>query len=148
MKRLIAACAMGAALTATLRRGGLLLAILVLPMMIPTLIFGVAAAAALADPLASFATPFLLLCAVVIPLTSCTTLSNRRDLYGPSEDAGPYNSLQPKKANAPGANPARDGFDRSLDGQRFLVARSPIEARRQASIHLVENWLAVYGGAR
>jgi heme exporter protein B len=58
--------AMGAALTATLRRGGLLMAILVLPMMIPTLIFGVAAAAALNDPLASFTTPFLLLCAVTL----------------------------------------------------------------------------------
>lgn len=51
-------------------------------------------------------------------------------------------------ARAAGANPLRDGFDRSLDGQRFLVARSPIEARRLASIHVVENWLAVYGGAR
>jgi Tol biopolymer transport system component len=51
-------------------------------------------------------------------------------------------------ARVAGANPARDGFDRSLDGQRFLVARSPIEARRLASIRLVENWLAVYGGAR
>jgi heme exporter protein B len=35
-------------------------------MMIPTLIFGVAAAAALGDPLASFMTPFLLLCAVTL----------------------------------------------------------------------------------
>jgi Tol biopolymer transport system component len=51
-------------------------------------------------------------------------------------------------ARAAGANPARDGFDRSVDGQRFLVARSPIEARRQASIQLVENWVAVYGGSR
>ena len=36
--------AIGAALTASLRRGGLILAILVLPLMVPTLIFGVAAA--------------------------------------------------------------------------------------------------------
>lgn len=36
--------AVGAALTASLRRGGLVLVILVLPLMIPTLIFGVAAA--------------------------------------------------------------------------------------------------------
>lgn len=35
--------AIGAALTATIRRGGLLLAILVIPLMVPTLIFGVAA---------------------------------------------------------------------------------------------------------
>ncbi len=36
--------AVGAALTATFRRGGLILAILVLPLTVPTLIFGVAAA--------------------------------------------------------------------------------------------------------
>ena len=35
--------AVGAAVTATLRRGGLILAILVLPLCVPTLIFGVAA---------------------------------------------------------------------------------------------------------
>ena len=64
----------------------------------------------------------------------------------PSFSAGPRRVAA--DARAAGANPARDGFDRSLDGQRFLVARSPIEARRQASIHLVENWLAVYGVAR
>ena len=63
----------------------------------------------------------------------------------PSFSAGPRRVAV--DARAAGANPARDGFDRSLDGQRFLVARSPIEARRLASIHVVENWLAVYGGA-
>ena len=36
--------AIGAALTASLRRGGLIMAVLVLPLMVPTLIFGVAAA--------------------------------------------------------------------------------------------------------
>lgn len=36
--------AIGAALTATIRRGGLILAVLILPLMVPTLIFGVAAA--------------------------------------------------------------------------------------------------------
>ena len=36
--------AVGAALTATLRRGGLILAVVVLPLTVPTLIFGVAAA--------------------------------------------------------------------------------------------------------
>ena len=38
--------AIGAALTASLRRGGLLMAVLVLPLSIPVLIFGVAAASA------------------------------------------------------------------------------------------------------
>ena len=58
--------AMGAALTATLRRGGLLMAILVLPMSVPVLIFGVSAAAAASDALASFATPFMILCALTL----------------------------------------------------------------------------------
>ena len=38
--------AVGAALTASLRRGGLLLAVIVLPVTIPVLVFGVSAAAA------------------------------------------------------------------------------------------------------
>ncbi|MEO6969280.1 MAG: hypothetical protein ABI217_00090 [Chthoniobacterales bacterium] len=48
----------------------------------------------------------LLLCVLAGFVTSCTTLSNRRDLYNPSEDAGPYNSLQQKKANVPGGSAA------------------------------------------
>ena len=44
----------GAALAVTLRRGGLLLPVLVLPLCIPVLIFGVAAAnAAVAGPMRS-----------------------------------------------------------------------------------------------
>jgi heme exporter protein B len=54
----------GAALTVALRRGGLLLAILVLPLTVPVLIFGVAAAnAAVAGPI-PFGTPFGILCAL------------------------------------------------------------------------------------
>ena len=54
----------GAALTATLRRGGLLLSVLVLPFTIPVLIFGVAASnAAVAGPL-NFGAPFTVLCAL------------------------------------------------------------------------------------
>jgi heme exporter protein B len=60
--------AVGAALTASLRRGGLILSILVLPFMIPTLIFGVAAADAALGGTVPFATPFLIL--VAITLTS------------------------------------------------------------------------------
>jgi heme exporter protein B len=54
----------GAALTASLRRGGLLIALLVAPLMIPTLIFGVSAANAALTGTIAFWTPFLLLCAV------------------------------------------------------------------------------------
>ncbi|HEY1771224.1 MAG TPA: hypothetical protein VGG02_13315 [Chthoniobacterales bacterium] len=43
---------------------------------------------------------FLAGCALLLLATSCTTLSNRRDLYNPSEDAGPYNSLPPAHPNA------------------------------------------------
>ncbi|MEW6766850.1 MAG: heme exporter protein CcmB [Pseudomonadota bacterium] len=54
----------GAALAVTLRRGGLLLAVLVLPLSIPVLIFGVAASnAAVVGPV-SFGTPFSILCAL------------------------------------------------------------------------------------
>ena len=54
----------GAALAVTLRRGGLLLAVLVIPLSIPVLIFGVAASnAAIAGPM-NFSTPFLILCAL------------------------------------------------------------------------------------
>jgi heme exporter protein B len=54
----------GAALAVTLHRGGLLLAVLVLPLSIPVLIFGVAASqAAIAGP-ASFGAPFSILCAL------------------------------------------------------------------------------------
>jgi heme exporter protein B len=54
----------GAALSVTLRRGGLLLAVLILPLTVPVLIFGVAAAnAAIAGP-APFGPPFTILCAL------------------------------------------------------------------------------------
>jgi heme exporter protein B len=56
----------GAALTVALRRGGLLLAVLVLPLAVPVLIFGVAAAnAAVAGPL-PFGAPFSILCALTL----------------------------------------------------------------------------------
>ena len=55
--------AIGAALTVSLRRGGLLMAILVLPLTIPVLIFGVAAASAASGGSAPFLSPFLILCA-------------------------------------------------------------------------------------
>jgi heme exporter protein B len=70
----------GAALSVTLRRGGLLLAVLVLPLTIPVLIFGVAAAnAAIVGP-APFGPPFTILCAlslgslVLAPIAAAATL--------------------------------------------------------------------------
>jgi heme exporter protein B len=58
--------AIGAALSVTLRRGGLLLAVLVLPLTVPVLIFGVAAShAAIVGPL-PFGTPFTILCALTL----------------------------------------------------------------------------------
>lgn len=58
--------AVGAAIAVTLRRGGLLLAIIVLPLTVPVLIFGVAAAnAAVAGPV-PFGTPFTVLCALTL----------------------------------------------------------------------------------
>lgn len=72
--------AIGASLTVSLRRGGLLLAVLVVPLAIPVLIFGVSSAdAAIHDPV-PFMTPFLILCAlsliasVVGPVASAAAL--------------------------------------------------------------------------
>jgi heme exporter protein B len=50
----------GAAIAVTLRRGGLLLAVIVLPLTVPVLIFGVAAA----NSGATFGVPFTILCAL------------------------------------------------------------------------------------
>lgn len=54
----------GAALAVTLRRGGLLLAVVVLPLSIPVLIFGVAASNAAVEGPMPFGTPFSVLCAL------------------------------------------------------------------------------------
>lgn len=58
--------AIGAALTVSLRRGGLLFAVLILPLCVPTLIFGVAAAGAGGSSIVPFASPFLILCALTL----------------------------------------------------------------------------------
>ncbi|MGH6799854.1 MAG: heme exporter protein CcmB [Methylocella sp.] len=58
--------AIGAALTVSLRRGGLLFAVLILPLCVPVLIFGVAAAGAGEGSMVPFATPFLILCALTL----------------------------------------------------------------------------------
>lgn len=56
----------GAGLTVTLRRGGILLSVLVLPLAVPVLIFGVAASnAAIIGPV-PFGTPFTILCALTL----------------------------------------------------------------------------------
>jgi heme exporter protein B len=54
----------GAAIAVALRRGGLLLAVLVLPLTVPVLIFGVAAANAAVTGPVPFGTPFTILCAL------------------------------------------------------------------------------------
>lgn len=70
----------GAALAAALRRGGLLLPVLVLPLTIPVLIFGVAATGAAVGGPVPFGTPFTMLCAlslmsaVVGPVAAAATL--------------------------------------------------------------------------
>jgi heme exporter protein B len=56
----------GAAATVTVRRGGLLMALLVLPLTIPILIFGVSAAEAASGGSIPFLSPFLILCAMTL----------------------------------------------------------------------------------
>lgn len=72
----------GAALMIALRRGGLLLSVLVLPFTIPVLIFGVAASnAAIVGPV-PFGTPFTILCALTLisfvigPFAAAAALKN------------------------------------------------------------------------
>jgi heme exporter protein B len=56
----------GAALSVTLRRGGLLMPVLVLPLSIPVLIFGVSAANAATTGPTPFGPAFLILCALTL----------------------------------------------------------------------------------
>jgi heme exporter protein B len=56
----------GAAIAVSLRRGGLLLAIIVLPLTVPVLIFGVAAANAAVTGPVPFGTPFTVLSALTL----------------------------------------------------------------------------------
>ena len=56
--------AAGAALTMKAHRGGLLIALLVLPFYVPTLIFGISAISAVVTPPGSFQSPFLILTAI------------------------------------------------------------------------------------
>ncbi len=58
--------AIGAGLTVSLRRGGLLLSILVLPLSVPIRIFGVSAASATPDGPMPVATPFLILAGLTL----------------------------------------------------------------------------------
>ena len=70
----------GAALAAALRRGGLLMPVLILPLTVPVLIFGVAATNAGVTGPAPFGPPFLILCAlslislVAAPLAAAAAL--------------------------------------------------------------------------
>jgi heme exporter protein B len=58
--------AVGAAAGVTLARGGLLVAVIVLPVIVPVLIFGVSAANAAVDPSQAFFAPFALLSALCL----------------------------------------------------------------------------------
>ena len=67
--------AVGAALTAGLPRGGLLIAVLVLPLTVPVLIFGVSATlGAISDP-EPFLSPFLLLAAATLAALALAPLA-------------------------------------------------------------------------
>ena len=58
--------AIGAALMVALRRGAMLIAVLVLPFTIPILIFGVSATTSATSATDSFLPPFLILCATTL----------------------------------------------------------------------------------
>lgn len=65
--------AIGAALTVRLRHGGLLLSVMVMPLMIPSLIFGVSAVEAAVQGTVPFMTPFLVLCAISLAAVAMGT---------------------------------------------------------------------------
>lgn len=67
--------AVGAALTASIRRGGLILAVVVLPLMVPTLIFGVSAADAALGGTVPFTTPLAILGALSLAAGVVGTLA-------------------------------------------------------------------------
>jgi heme exporter protein B len=56
----------GAALTVSLRRGGLLLAVLALPLTVPVLVFGVSASSAAITESGTFGASFTILCALTL----------------------------------------------------------------------------------
>jgi heme exporter protein B len=77
--------AVGAALAVSLPRGGLLVSVLILPLTIPVLIFGVSAAYAVTSDVQDFLPPFLILAAltlffaVVGPAAAALSLGNGND---------------------------------------------------------------------
>lgn len=77
--------AIGAALTVTLRRGGLLLSILVVPLAVPVMIFSVSAASAAASGTVSFLTPFLILCALGLASFALAPIAAAAALRGAGE---------------------------------------------------------------
>ena len=77
--------AMGAAVTVTLARGGLIIAILILPLVIPVLVFGVSASYGAVEDPAPFLPPFLILSGITLffavlgPLAAGLVLRNAAD---------------------------------------------------------------------
>jgi heme exporter protein B len=74
--------AIGAGLTASLRRGGLLMAVLILPFTVPVLIFGVSAASAASGGTVPFWTPFLVLCGLTLGAMALAPLATAAALRG------------------------------------------------------------------
>lgn len=74
--------AIGAALTVALRRGGLLLSILIIPFAIPVLIFGVSAANAATIGPIPFWPPFLILCGLSLVAVVVGTAASAMALRG------------------------------------------------------------------
>ena len=77
--------AIGASLTVSLRRGGLLLSILVIPLAIPVLIFGVSTAQAASGGTVPFLTPLLVLCALTLASVALAPFAAAAALRGAGE---------------------------------------------------------------
>ena len=105
--------AIGAAATVTVRRGGLLMALLVLPLTIPVLIFGVSAAEAASGGTVPFDSPFAILCAITLArLRSALSPPRRRCDISASRRAQSMHSQISSSACA-----RRNGGEREGDGE-------------------------------
>ncbi len=80
--------AIGAALTAGLRRGGLLMAVLILPLTTPVLIFGVSSAAAASGGTVPFHIPMLILSGLVAGLAGGRAFRRRGRITRPGRLKG------------------------------------------------------------
>ena len=135
--------AIGAALTVSLRRGGLLLAVLVIPLTIPVLIFGVSAAAAASGGTVPFGVPLLVLCGLsVLSLAGAPFAAAAALRLTASDDRRAQAALQRSAAYDPAAIRVKTIAHSSSDLNRCTFSPTPRISCgcRAASCHGWRGW--------